>query len=348
MDQIDTYISSHEAFLEEEQALREWEMALASSSIREKCCLSLNVYNGVPVQPLLLQTKESKSLLGRLSDKAQKRVYSLHRMIMVIWAPAVLKETSGTLSMVLMNLSSGEKIEICRDHQVSQASTFVTRWPRALESGGKGLALLPCVEGVPVLRGALVGVLHPYWEDKLSTKMVYEKQLPTLAYPLEEQEPAIYVKDSRQLRSAMLLKFHAGTSGNDVTPHTIGQLGSTSMRRTAPSLPALESGTADLGKGRNGDNTGRLRLGNMEASTVAIAMDGSTATSGNVTQSRGHTYKGDFERALTGSSPTLTADGRNKGKSSGTNSTPQTHKQLDSKSRTIPTHPKTQGGSGTH
>jgi len=162
-------------------------------------------------------------------------------MIMVLYAPSVLSHTDGTLSLKIINRDSGETIDVVMDHPVAQAATFVCRWPRAVLAQGAGLALLAAVDGVSTKRGSLVGVLTPFWEDKLSTKMVYEKQLATLVYPLEEQEPAYYVKDMKRLRALVANRVHLGGQGSDVEEQTI----SLARPKLVPSKPQLALGVGN-------------------------------------------------------------------------------------------------------
>lgn len=236
MDKLDEYEVSHDSLLREADELQEWESAMLNASVREKCCMCINLYNNVPVQPLSLVTKESRGWLRKLSSKCRDSAFSLHRLIMVVYAPAVLSSTQGTLSLRLQQQDSLQSLDVVLNHPVSQAATFVCRWPRAVPTSGKGLAFLASTEGVKTRTGSLVGVIHPFWEDKLSTKMVFERQLPVLCYPLEEQDPSIYVKDVSQLRTAMLTWIHAGHAGSDVGQRRIGQLrDSASFRKASPS-----------------------------------------------------------------------------------------------------------------
>lgn len=47
MDKIEEYVMSHDSILKEDEELREWELAMANASIREKCCMSINLENNV-------------------------------------------------------------------------------------------------------------------------------------------------------------------------------------------------------------------------------------------------------------------------------------------------------------
>lgn len=230
METINSYLVSQEESLKSDESLREWEMALALKGTSEKCCYSVNIYNGVPVVPMSLASKESRSLVSKLVDGARDRVYSLHRMILILYAPSVLAQTSGTMTLKLLNQDTGETILVVNEHPVAQAATFVCRWPRAVLAKSKGLALLAATEDVDTIRGSLVGVLSPFWEDKVSTKMVYEKELPSLMYPLEEQEPAFYVKDLKRLRSVVASRVLLGGQGQDIAPQQLSLAPPPSLR----------------------------------------------------------------------------------------------------------------------
>jgi len=225
MDAIQSYVVSQEESLREADLLREWGLATTLGAGHEKTCHTINVYSGLPVVPLTLLSKESRGFVNKLMDPLRERVYALHRFIMILYTPSVLKTAVGSLSMKMLNQDTGETIDVAVEHPVSQAATFVCRWPRAILAKSAGLALLAAVDGVDVKRGALVGVLSPFWEDKVSTKMVYEKELPTLMYPLEEQEPAYYVKDLRKLRSVVASKVLLGGKGTDMEEQTISFVG---------------------------------------------------------------------------------------------------------------------------
>jgi len=221
MDLIENFVVAHSDLQAEQDALREWELALTLNHTSEMCCYAINVYNGVPIVPLALSSKESRSMISKLMDSAQDKVYALHRMIVVLYAPTVLKGTQGSMSIKLINQDTSETITVVVEHPVAQAAAFVCRWPRSVRAQSQGLALLVAVEGVNTKRGSLVGVLTPYWEDKMSQKMVYEQTLPSLTYPLEEQAPSFYITDMSKLRSLMASKVHLGGNGFDTSERPI-------------------------------------------------------------------------------------------------------------------------------
>lgn len=218
---INRFISSQEEMLEEENSLRDWEQSLLTMP-KDKCCKSIQLLNTSEVKPLPLVTKESLLSFGKLSTALQSRVYTLHRLIIIVYAPGVLSTTTGTISMNLWHAGTSETIPICQDHPVSKAVVFVARWPRAIRTGDKGINLLVQKENVSVLRSGFIGTLYPYWEDKLSSKMIYEKELPVLKYDVEEQDPAMYVKNPAMLRSMLTHRIALGKTGTDLKEQTIG------------------------------------------------------------------------------------------------------------------------------
>lgn len=215
--EIESFIQSKNAEFEHLQKLAEWEGDLVAACVEEKSCACIKLFNGQSVTALPLVTSESRGLLAKLRVATRDRVFALHRMIMIVWAPAVLRTTAGSLTAKIYNQSTGESVELCTNHPVAQAAVFVGRWPRAVLADQKnGLALLVSVSGVPIKKDGLIGVMHPVWEDKLSSKMVYEKQLPSLSFPIDEQEPALYIKDVNMLRSLVHSRLHVGAVGRDV------------------------------------------------------------------------------------------------------------------------------------
>lgn len=218
---LNTYIASHVQQDEELSALREWETTLAVSSIREKACHCIRVFAGHPIVPLSLVTKETRGLIDRLMDSARERVFHVHRLIVVVYVPVVLKDALGSISIKLFHADTNQSIDVVVGHLVSKSAVFVARWPRAVHSKSTGLSLLVNIDDHSTKRGGLVGVLHPYWEDKASTKMVYEKQLPSLSYLLEEQDPAYYVSKPEKLRPFLADKIMLGGQGSDMAPQTM-------------------------------------------------------------------------------------------------------------------------------
>ncbi len=208
--EIEQFVQSRDDLNKQEDELRAWEASLLNSDYGEKCCKVIELRKGGKVEPLPLVTKESMLSWGKLSVINKKNVYALHRIIILVYSSAVLEDTMGEITMYLFNTGTGQKICVCENHQVSETAAFVARWPRAVAMGTGGLALLISKNGVDIDNGGLIGTVSTYWEDKMSTKMPYEKQLPTLVYPLNLQEPAFFMKNPRQLRSLLAKRITLG------------------------------------------------------------------------------------------------------------------------------------------
>ncbi len=259
MDSLSEFVVSHGASAAEQNALREWEMTLCMNNIQEKCCTTINLYNGVPIVPMALVTKESKSLLSKLMEVHRGKVYSLHRMIILLYVPSILKGTPGQLSIKLLNTATSEAIDVVTDHPANSSAVFVARWPRAVLTTGAGISLVFSATGVPTKTGSLIGSVHPYWEDKMSTKMVYEKQLPTLVYPLEEQDPSHYIKDVKMLRSVIASRVHMGGQGADTAPQAVAitrpnvkMLGGSKAAATSRPVSSIHVGDVEVSLGHGG------------------------------------------------------------------------------------------------
>lgn len=287
--EIESFIQSRNAEFEHLQKLAEWEGDLVAACVEEKSCACIKLLNGQSVKALPLITSESRGLLAKLRVATRDRAFALHRMIMIVWAPAVLRTTAGSLTAKIYNQSTGESIELCSDHPVAQAAVFVGRWPRAVLADQRdGLALLVSVSGVPIKKDGLIGVMHPVWEDKLSSKMVYEKQLPSLTFPIEEQEPALYIKDTSVLKSLVHSRIHVGAVGHDIAKQRINHQAPLLLphkkagRRETPVRKGLKAGKGSKLKG-DASSTG------CEGSATSVKID-TVPEDGSVTVVGGVVY----------------------------------------------------------
>jgi hypothetical protein len=215
-DQLAEYVSSQNELFADANALRDWESAIKQTGINERSCYSMPLYNTRETQTLSLMSKESHGLVSKLTTRLHKHVFSVHRLILIVYAPSLLKDTIGTISIMLYHQTTGQSIDVVKMHNVGQAATFVARWPRGIPVAQKGLSLIVSTNDVQVLGGAHVGTLHPFWEDKVQLETIYEKQRPTLTYLLQEQEPAFYIKDVKVLKAAMRSKICVGGVGDDL------------------------------------------------------------------------------------------------------------------------------------
>jgi len=249
MSRLDEHVASMQDAFDDNAEKMEWEMAIQSSGIKERCCKSMYLYNNNNVQSLVLRSKETTSLLTSVKKGWIRDTYTLHRLIMVVYVPTVLSGTNGYIDIDIVSEDSGQRIQLVREHSVSTAATFVSRWPRAVDAKSKGLALKISVDGINILRDARVGTLYPFWEDKISSKMVVERTLPSRVYKLEEQEPALYIRDASMLRAAMATKILTGQKGSDyTTQQPLSLQRPERLPQLPPTIPATSASTSTEGR----------------------------------------------------------------------------------------------------
>nr|UCR98696.1 movement protein [Prune dwarf virus] len=188
-----------------------------------KKCFSLQLKNGVPIQPMKLQSKESRSALARLSAKAKGHVYVHHSIIYLLYIPTILETTSGVLTLKLFNVNTGESIDIDTDSPLNEAAIFVARWPRAVHADdGDGICLLASAVSVDAKHASIVGTVYPFWDDSLHKKKSYEKMYPTLRFPIEKSEALAAVDDVKILQTFAKSRLVIGSSGKvDINPRLI-------------------------------------------------------------------------------------------------------------------------------
>lgn len=187
-----------------------------------KKCYSLHLKNGVPVQPMKLQSKESRSVLAGLSAKARGHVYVHHSIIYLLYIPTILETTDGVLTLKLFNVNTGESIDIDTDSPLNEAAIFVARWPRAVHAdGGDGICLLASAVSNGAKHGSIVGTVYPFWDDSLHKKKPYEKMYPTLRFPIEKSDAIAAIDDVKILQSFAKSRLVGGGNKVDINPSFI-------------------------------------------------------------------------------------------------------------------------------
>ena len=165
-------------------------------------CFAIDVLNGVPVQPMRLKSKETKSKLLKLSARARGLIYIQHSIIYLLYIPTILETTDGFLTIKLLNTNTGESIDVDTDSPLNEAAIFVARWPRSIHSDdGDGIHLLINGVSTNAKHGAKVGTFYPFWDDSLHRKKLYEKQYPTLRFPITKTDAASAADDVKILQS---------------------------------------------------------------------------------------------------------------------------------------------------
>lgn len=217
-----------------------------------KNCYSIEMKNNVPIQPILLQSKEKRALWKKVGDKVQGHVYCNHTIIYLTYIPSILESSQGLMSLKLFNSNTGESLDIDTDAPANEAAIYVTRWPRSLLRDQKeGLSFLPSVNCPEIRQEAIVGKMFPIWDDSLEKKMLYEKEYPTLRFPIAKTEAVSVSTNSVLLKALVRQRMISGSGDVDLNPELIdikrakGKKAKTVdfKRIDAPSSPKIEDVT---------------------------------------------------------------------------------------------------------
>lgn len=223
-------------------------------------CYKLDVGNSVPVTPMELVTKESKKLISKLTDKVRGCVYIQHSIIYLLYIPTILEVTTGYLTIKLFNPNTGESVDVDTDSPANEAAVLVARWPRSLHAGSKSLCLLVSASVPGVSQGAIVGTLFPYWEDALKRTKLYEKEYPSLRFPIAKTDALSAVKDIKFLQGLTTSRLTRGGTAVDISPTTIdikalqGSKARTVEIKMLDESPSLRSEGSDAFKKARSDN----------------------------------------------------------------------------------------------
>nr|QJC63717.1 movement protein [Potato yellowing virus] len=185
-------------------------------------CFKIDLKNNVPIEPLRLQSKENRGVVRALTDKVKGCVYVNHSIIYLVYIPSILESSTGVLTLKLFNTNTGEIIDVDTDAPANEAAIFVTRWPRSLHiTEGNGLTLLSSVNVVGCKQGAIVGTLYPMWDDSFSRKKSYEKEYPSLRFPIEMTDARSAVTDVKLLKGFTMQRMIGGGTASDIAPEIV-------------------------------------------------------------------------------------------------------------------------------
>lgn len=185
-----------------------------------KRCFAIQVQNNAAVVPMKLKSKESATLLRSLTAKARGHVYIQHSIVYLLYIPTILETTDGLLTLKLFNTNTGESIDIDTDAPLNEAAIYVSRWPRAIHSDdGDGIHLLISATSMGCKNNAKVGTVYPLWDDSLHKKKIYEKQFPSLRFPIEKTEALAAVDDEKLLQNLAKSRIMLTNRANkDIAP----------------------------------------------------------------------------------------------------------------------------------
>jgi len=213
---------SSEEWIKTRKDVDEFYNDIMMQNLPTKNCFSIEMKNNVPIQPILLQSKEKRALWKKVSDKARGHIYCNHTIIYLTYIPNILESSQGLMSLKLFNSNTGETIDIDTDAPANEAAIYVTRWPRSLMNDQKeGLSFLPSINCPEVRQEAIVGKMFPIWDDSLDKKMLYEKEYPTLRFPILKTEAVSVSTKPELLKALVRQRMIAGVGDVGLTPQTI-------------------------------------------------------------------------------------------------------------------------------
>ncbi|UCY33661.1 movement protein [water chestnut virus A] len=206
--------------------LDEFYQEVMIKNLPTKLCYKLDLRNNVPIEPLLLKSKEKKNVLQKLGEKVRGCVYTHHSIIFLIYIPTMLESTAGVMTLKLFNLNTQETVDIDTEAPANEACVFVTRWPRSVHADdGDGICLIPSVVCQNYKQGAIAGTVFPVWDDSIGRKKLYEKEYPTLRFPIEKTTAMAGIRDINVLRSYTKQRMLGGNGVVDIDPQMVNVRG---------------------------------------------------------------------------------------------------------------------------
>nr|QJC63685.1 movement protein [Potato yellowing virus] len=191
-------------------------------NVPTKKCFKMDLKNNVPIESLALQSKENRGIVQKLSEKVRGCVYVHHTIVFLVYIPSILESSAGLMTLKLFNGNTGETLDVDTDAPANEAAIFVTRWPRSLHVTEKqGLTLMASVNVMNCNQGAIVGTLFPMWDDTFSRKKLYEKEYPSLRFPIEKTEALSAIKDVNVLRGFTKQRMIGGGTSLDIAPEIV-------------------------------------------------------------------------------------------------------------------------------
>nr|ACJ46452.1 movement protein [Tobacco streak virus] len=156
-----------------------------------------------------LTTKETKSFIGKFSDKVRGRTFVDHAVIHLLYLPVILKTTYAISELKLKNLATGDELYGGTKVDLSKAFILTMTWPRSLFAeavhahrglylgGGLFPALPQCLQ-TPKL-----GMWYPMWSEKVSNKQLYQNTVNIHSTEALETFTRTMISSDREMRSLL-------------------------------------------------------------------------------------------------------------------------------------------------
>lgn len=155
-----------------------------------------------------LTTKETKSFIGKFSDKVRGRVFVDHAVIHLMYIPVILNTTHAIAELKLKNLATGDELYGGTKVNLSKAFILTMTWPRSLFAEAvhshRGLYLggtVSCASSVPI--DAKIGMWYPMWSEKVSNKQLYQNTVNIRNTEALETFTRTIISSDREMRSLL-------------------------------------------------------------------------------------------------------------------------------------------------
>lgn len=212
-----------------------------------KNCFKIDIRNNVTTEAFGLRSKESKSAFKKISEKLRGYVYNHHTIIYLIYVPTMLESTQGLMTLKLYNQNTQEIIDIDTDAPANEACVYITRWPRSVHvDDGEGICILPSIVCPSFKQGAIAGTLYPVWDDTVERKKLYEKEYPSLRFPISKTDAMSGVKNIGIIKQLTKQRLLGGNGVVDVSPQTIDIKGEPGKKAKTVNFKRLESSSIPL------------------------------------------------------------------------------------------------------
>ncbi|CAA25132.1 unnamed protein product [Tobacco streak virus] len=155
-----------------------------------------------------LTTKETKSFIGKFSDKVRGRVFIDHAVIHMMYIPVILNTTHAIAELKLKNLATGDELYGGTKVNLNKAFILTMTWPRSLFAEAvhnhKGLYLggtVSCASSVPA--HAKIGMWYPIWSEKVSIKQLYQNTIDIHKTEAIETFTPTMISSDKEMRSLL-------------------------------------------------------------------------------------------------------------------------------------------------
>nr|AGH25431.1 putative movement protein [Tobacco streak virus] len=155
-----------------------------------------------------LTTKETKSFIGKFSDKVRGHVFVDHAVIHLMYIPVILNTTHAIAELKLKNLATGDELYGGTKVNLSKAFILSMTWPRSLFAEAvhahRGLYLggtVSCASSVPA--NAKIGMWYPMWSEKVSNKQLYQNTVNIHNTEALETFTRTMISSDREMRSLL-------------------------------------------------------------------------------------------------------------------------------------------------